>query len=94
MVQQLEGPLQSRRYRRQVFSLLIRKIPWRRKWQPTPVFWPEESNGQRSLISSPKGCKELDTTEQTSEQGLDTCFLVFEFMFEFKSEKLSEKLRN
>ena len=24
-------------------------IPWRRKWQPTPVFLPEESHGQRSL---------------------------------------------
>ena len=27
----------------------FRKIPWRRKWQPTPVFLPGESHGQRSL---------------------------------------------
>ena len=27
----------------------VRKIPWRRKWQPTPVFVPGESHGQRSL---------------------------------------------
>ena len=27
----------------------VRKIPWRRKWQPTPVFLPGESHGQRSL---------------------------------------------
>ena len=27
----------------------IGKIPWRRKWQPTPVFLPGESHGQRSL---------------------------------------------
>ena len=27
----------------------VRKIPWRRKWQPTPVFLPEELHGQRSL---------------------------------------------
>ena len=27
----------------------IGKIPWRRAWQPTPVFLPRESNGQRSL---------------------------------------------
>ena len=33
--------------------------PWRRKWQPTPVFLPGESHGQRS----PWGRKELDTTE-------------------------------
>ena len=40
------------------------KIPWRRKWQPTPVFLPGESHGWRSLIGySPWGCKELDMTE-------------------------------
>ena len=32
--------------------------PWRRKWQPTPVFLPRESHGQRSLAGySPWGCK-------------------------------------
>jgi len=42
------------------------KIPWRRTWQPTPVSMPGESHGQRSLAGySPKGCKELDTTEVT-----------------------------
>ena len=28
----------------------VGKIPWRRKWQPTPVFLPGESYGQRSLV--------------------------------------------
>ena len=28
----------------------VRKIPWRRKWQPTPVFLPGESHGRRSLV--------------------------------------------
>ena len=38
---------------------------WRRKWQPTPVFLPRESHGQRSLVGcSPWGRKELDMTEQ------------------------------
>ena len=32
------------------FDPWIRKIPWRRKWQPTPVFLPGESHGQRSLV--------------------------------------------
>ena len=42
----------------------VRKIPWRRKWQPTPVFVPGESHGQRSLAGySPWGRKESDTTE-------------------------------
>ena len=39
------------------------KIPWRKTWQPTPVFLPGESHGQRSLAGySLWGCKELDTT--------------------------------
>ena len=40
------------------------KIPWRRKWQPTPVFLPGESHGRRSLVGySPRGRKESDTIE-------------------------------
>ena len=40
---------------------------FRRAWQPTPVFLPGKSHGQRSLVSySPWGCKESDTTEQLS----------------------------
>ena len=35
-----------------VSSYCVRKIPWRRAWQPTPVFLPGESHGQRSLVSS------------------------------------------
>ena len=39
--------------------------PWRRKWQPTPVFLPGESHGQRSLVDySLWDHKELDMTEQ------------------------------
>ena len=41
-----------------------RRSPGGKKWQPTPVFFPGESHGQRSLGSySPRGCKELDMTE-------------------------------
>ena len=41
----------------------IQKITWRRKWQLTPVFWPEKSHGQRSLVGySPGGHKDSDTT--------------------------------
>ena len=32
-------------------DLWVRKIPWRRKWQPTPVFLPGESHGQWGLVS-------------------------------------------
>ena len=38
-------------------------------WQPTPVFLPGESHGQRSLVGyNPWGCKESDTTERLSRQ--------------------------
>ena len=41
------------------------EIPWRREWQPTPVFLPGKSHGQRRLVGySPWGHKELDTTKQ------------------------------
>ena len=43
----------------------VRKITWRRKWQPTPVFLPGKSHGQRSLEGcSPWGCK-VSMTEHT-----------------------------
>ena len=46
-------------------SIPVRKEHWRRKWQPTPVFLPAESHGQRSLVGYGSwGCKESDTTEQ------------------------------
>ena len=39
---------------------------WRRKWQPTPVFLPGESQGQRSLVGCClQGCTGSDTTEVT-----------------------------
>ena len=48
------------------FNSWVRKIPWRRKWLPTPVFLPGESHGQRSLAGySPWGLshKESGMTE-------------------------------
>ena len=57
---------QRRRPKRFRFDPWVRKIPWKRAWQPTPVFLPGESHGQRSLTGySPWGCKELDTTAVT-----------------------------
>ena len=44
----------------------VRKIPWRRAWQPTPVFLPGEFHEQGNLVDySPWGCKESDRTEAT-----------------------------
>ena len=55
----------------------IGKVPWRRKWQPPPVFLPEESHGQGSLAGySPWGHKELDMTEHTAQHKLAHWYLL------------------
>ena len=47
------------------FDPWVGKIPWRKKWQHTPVFLPGEPHGWRSLVGySPRGRKESDTTER------------------------------
>ena len=62
-----ESACQCRRQRRRGFDPWVRKISQKRKWQLTPVFLPEESHGQRSLVGySPWSHKESDTTEQLS----------------------------
>ena len=60
-----ESACQCRRFKRPGFHPWVGKIPWRRSWQPTPIFLPggshpclEEPDGL-----SPWGCKESDTTE-------------------------------
>ena len=53
---------------RWMFDPWVRKIPWRRAWQSTPVFLPGESHGQRILAYySPRGCKDLDMTAATEQ---------------------------
>ena len=59
-----ESVCHCRRCRRCGFGPWVGKVPWSRKWQPTPVFMPRRSHGQRSLVGySPWGRKESDTTE-------------------------------
>ena len=51
-----EAAFQCRGHKRPGLSPWAGKIPWRRAWQPTPVFLPGESHGQRSLVGySPWG---------------------------------------
>ena len=58
-------PANTGRHKRQEFKPWVRKIPWSRKWQPTPVFLAGEFHRQRSLVGySPWGHKEFDTTER------------------------------
>ena len=60
-----ESVCQCRRHKRHGFNPWVGKIPWRRKWQPAPVFLPGKYQGRGSLVSySPWGHKESDTTER------------------------------
>ena len=55
-----------RRHKRHRFGAWVRKMPWRRAWQPTREFLPGESHRQRSLAGySSWGHKESDTSETT-----------------------------
>ena len=55
------------------FNPWVRKIPWRKEWQPIPVFLPGKFQGQRNLVGySPWVCKESDMTEW-----LTLCFIDF-----------------
>ena len=67
-----ESVSQSSRHR---FNPWVRKIPWRRKWQPTLAFLPGKSHGWRSLAwCSPWGHKESDTNEQLALHYLECVF--------------------
>ena len=68
----LRGKESACQYRRHGFSLWVRKIPWRRQWQPTPVFSAGKSCGQRTRVGySPWDHRESNTTE-----GLSTVILA------------------
>ena len=44
------------------FDPWVRKMPWKKKWQPTPVLLPGKFHGWRNFVGySPWGCKESDT---------------------------------
>ena len=62
----LSGKESTWQCRRHGFNLWLRKIPWRSKWQPTPVLLPGKSHGQKSLVGySSWGHKELGMAEHT-----------------------------
>ena len=53
-----DPPANARDVKRLTLDPWVGKIPWRKAWQPTPVFLPGESHGQRSLLGySPWGAK-------------------------------------
>ena len=55
--------------RRLGFDPWVRKIPWRRKWQPTPIILPGESHGQRNLVGyNPPGRERVKHDLATKQQ--------------------------
>ena len=62
--------------RRHRFNPWVRKIPWRRKWQPTLAILPRNSHGQRSLGYNPWGHKESDVDETTNTFPFSLIFIV------------------
>ena len=61
---------QSKRLRRCGYDPWVRKTPWRRKWQPTPVFLPRQSHGQRRLGARVHSDAESDTTERLTTRAV------------------------
>ena len=67
MAQRVRNPPAMQETQDVGFNPWVRKRPWRKKWQPTPVFLPGKSHGQKSLAGcSAWGCKESYTTERLS----------------------------
>ena len=57
--------------KRHGFSLWVGRIPWRRKWKPTPVFSPGQFHGQRRLVGyHPWDHEESDTTDHAGTNGI------------------------
>ena len=82
--------------RRHVFDPWVRKIPWRKKWQPTPVLLPGEFHGQRNLEGySPWDYKESDMTVWlTHFQRLEKYFPLMSSIAFIKIYKLSVGTRS
>ena len=71
-----EPVCQCRRHKRYGFNPWVRKTPWRRKWQLTPVFLPGKSHGQKSLVGySPWGCRVRHDLATKSYWIMRWCFL-------------------
>ena len=67
----LSGKESGSHCRRLGFDPWVRKIPWRSKWQPTPVFLPQKSHGKRSLAGySSRGQKRVGHNLATKQQAL------------------------
>ena len=66
----------------------VRKICWRRRWQPPPVFLPGKSHGQKSVVGCcPRGCKRVGHDLATKQQQITGFILPVPFNFKVKSAR-------
>ena len=64
---------------------MVGKISWRRKLQPTPVFLPGKSHGQRSLAGNgPWGRKESDNLATKQQQQNISVSILFQILFSYR----------
>ena len=98
---QLSGKESACQCRRHGFSLCVqrlctsyRMITQRRKQQPTPVFLPGESHGQRSLVGyTPQRCKDSDTTQPLNNDNKKAiCIFIYQTQPNRKKKKVSEQV--
>ena len=75
-------PISSIKIKFPTFNPWVRKIPWRRKWLPSPVFLSEEFHGQRSLVG-------YIQSMGSQRVGHDWVTLTFSFCFSCKTPKVN-----
>ena len=74
----LSGKKSASQSRRRRFDPWVEKMPWKRKWQPTPVSLPGKSHGQKSLVGySPWGHKRVRHDLATKQQRVSVYFLMY-----------------
>ena len=89
-----ESICQCRRHKRHGFYHCVGKIPWRRKWQLTPVFLPGKPHGQRSLTGyCPWSCKEL-THLSTRTRSMICVMIFYKGHNKIKGDAKAERVRD
>ena len=87
----LSGKGSACQWRWHGFDTWIRKITWRRKWQPIPTFLPRKPHGQRSLVGySPWDPKRVGHGLATKQLSNKNNKYLINFLIQFHSEEISE----
>ena len=89
-----ESACPGRRHRRCRFNPWVRKIPWRSKWQPTPVFLPGKSHGQRSLVGYSPWVRETQTQLSTHTHRKRQRFLLILILMAITTNPINRNVPN